>query len=289
MSRKTIAPFCALALSLAAAAPAVGLDGTAAAPPGPRVLEIPVRGVQREALVYGPSRGGAGRGPMVFAFHGHGGSAASMAAALPVYRYWPEAVVIYPQGLATPSRLDPAGVRSGWQSGVGVLGDRDLAFFDALVESLAAGGLGDPGGARIVGHSNGGVFAFVLWAERPGIVASVAVSAAAAPELLGRLEPKPYFAVAGKTDEVAPFAAQERMFRDILSIDGCETRGTLRDDGSRFFASASGTPAAAFAHSGGHGLPPEALPALVAFLKGYPAPPTPGLQPDQGALPELAP
>ena len=40
---------------------------------------------------------------------------------------WPEAIVVYMQGLNTPGKLtDPEGKKSGWQSGPGDQKDRDL-------------------------------------------------------------------------------------------------------------------------------------------------------------------
>src|SRR5579871_5580894 len=71
----------------------------------------------REALVYNPP--GTNK-PVVFVWHGHGGTANFMSRRFPMHKLWPEAVVVYPQGLPTPAPLvDPDGKRNGWQKYIG--------------------------------------------------------------------------------------------------------------------------------------------------------------------------
>src|SRR5688500_1798573 len=91
---------------------------------------------ERRALVHLPADA-ATPAPLVFAFHGHGGTSERAATMFRVHELWPEAVVVYPQGVPTPGRLsDPEGKRNGWQKAAGDHGDRDLAFFDAMFRSL---------------------------------------------------------------------------------------------------------------------------------------------------------
>ena len=49
---------------------------------------------------------------------------------------WPQAIVVYPQGLNTSTPLDPAGTKTGWQGKAGEFGDRDLELFDAIVATM---------------------------------------------------------------------------------------------------------------------------------------------------------
>ena len=50
-----------------------------------------VDGVKREALVYlPPSAGQAGPLPVVFAFHGHGGSMRQASRSFPIHEVWPD-------------------------------------------------------------------------------------------------------------------------------------------------------------------------------------------------------
>ena len=92
-----------------------------------------IEGVKREALVAAPAKKTAGKVPLVFDFHGHGGTAKHAARTHHFHETWPEAVVVYMQGLNTPGKLtDPDGKKSGWQSGPGDHKDRDLKFFESL-------------------------------------------------------------------------------------------------------------------------------------------------------------
>ena len=72
--------------------------------------------------------------PVVFGFHGHGGNSRNAARSFDLHRNWPSALVIYPQGLATKTPNDPNGNRNGWQYVKGTDQDRDLKFFDSLVD-----------------------------------------------------------------------------------------------------------------------------------------------------------
>src|SRR5213083_1340976 len=94
--------------------------------------EWKVDGVVREALVHVPASAATEPAPVVFAFHGHGGTMSNAARMFSFHTRWPEAIVVYMQGLNTPGRLtDPDGKAPGWQRSVGDQSDRDLNFFDA--------------------------------------------------------------------------------------------------------------------------------------------------------------
>src|SRR5215471_12351862 len=105
--------------------------------PSPARREWTVDGVAREALVYVPSSAKLQPTPFIFVFHGHGGNMNGAARNFHYHQLWPEAIVVYMQGLNTPGRLtDSAGRLPGWQAGLGQEGDRDLKFFDAVLASL---------------------------------------------------------------------------------------------------------------------------------------------------------
>src|SRR5687768_13981889 len=91
--------------------------------------EWDIDGVTREALVYIPPGAKANNSPLVFAFHGHGGSMQGAARMFHIHELWPEAIAVYMQGLNTPGQLtDPEGKRPGWQRRPGDQADRDLKF-----------------------------------------------------------------------------------------------------------------------------------------------------------------
>jgi polyhydroxybutyrate depolymerase len=76
----------------------------------PTRLEWNIEGVTREALVYVPPAAKTTPSPVVFAFHGHGGTMKGAATTFAYHRHWPEAIAVYMQGLNTPGALtDPEG------------------------------------------------------------------------------------------------------------------------------------------------------------------------------------
>lgn len=124
-------------------------------------------------------RPGSVGAPLVFGFHGHGGKASSAARKFELHRLWPEAVVVYMQGIPTPGKLtDPKGKKDGWQHARGEQGDRDLAFFDAVVKQFRDEYKIDESRIYSTGHSNGGGFTYLLWATHPDLFAAIAPSAA---------------------------------------------------------------------------------------------------------------
>ena len=87
----------------------------------------------------------------------------NIARTMHIQTIWPEAIVVYPQGLPTPTRIDPAGKRPGWQIAVGAQGDRDLKFVDAMLAAINKRYRVDKHRIYATGFSNGGVFMYVLW------------------------------------------------------------------------------------------------------------------------------
>lgn len=222
-----------------------------------------VDGVTREALIHVPAKIPAAGAPLVFAFHGHGGSMAQAARSFPIHEKWPGAIVVYPQGLPTVGQLtDPKGERSGWQGRAGAEGDRDLKFFDVMLADLKQRSGVD--GRRIysTGHSNGGGFTYLLWAERGDGFAAMAPSSA----LLGRgfrgLTPKPMLHVGSPQDELVKFAWQERMIDHVLKLNGC---GPFKPDvmGATTYPSKSGNDVVVYLHDGGHKYPSDTAPELI--------------------------
>jgi polyhydroxybutyrate depolymerase len=76
----------------------------------PMRQEWKVDGVDREALVAAPATAKEKPSPLVFVFHGHGGAMRNAARQFHIHDLWPQAIVVYPQGLNTPGQLtDPEG------------------------------------------------------------------------------------------------------------------------------------------------------------------------------------
>ncbi len=242
----------------------------AADTPVPR--EWTVNGVTREALVYVPPHATTQPTPLLFSFHGHGGTMRNSARTWSYHTLWPDAVVVYPQGLPTVGLLtDTAGRKAGWQSGPGREGDRDLAFVDAMLASLRKEYRIDDHRIYATGFSNGGLFTYVLWAARGDQFAAFAPAGAVTRDPIADWKPKPVFVVAGRNDPLVRFNWQQRMLTELRQLNHGGPAQPA-DHGCVRYASDIGAPIVTYFHSGRHELPPAALPLIVAFLQQHAKP-----------------
>jgi polyhydroxybutyrate depolymerase len=222
-----------------------------------------VDGVKREAHVFAPSKKTDGKVPLVFDFHGHGGTAKHAARTHHIHTNWPEAVVVYMQGSNTPGKLtDPDGKKSGWQSGPGDQKDRDLKFFDAVLASMKKDFPIDEQRIYATGHSNGGAFTYLLWTKRGDTFAAFAPVAAAAGLYFKEAKPKPLFHAASEKDPLVTFAMQQRTLDHAKKLNGCGDKGEEWDKGCLRYSSKGGMPIVIYLHDEGHRYP-EATPGLV--------------------------
>lgn len=230
-----------------------------------------VDGVVREALVHVPPQARTNVVPVVFAFHGHGGSMQNAASSFGLHTRWADAMVVYPQGLNTPGRLtDPEGRKPGWQKGVGDQGDRDLKFFDAMLAGLQQGYKVDAKRLFATGHSNGGAFSYLLWAARGEKFAAFAPSAAVAVFDFSKAPPKPVLHVAGENDSLVKFAWQQRMMSALRKHNQCgEGRPWDAENGCTLYPSTAGAPVVTFIHPGTHQYPPAAPALIVRFFQQH--------------------
>ena len=232
--------------------------------------EWKVDGVVREALVYAPMSAKTKASPVVFGFHGHGGNMNNLVRQYHFQTLWPEAIVVYPQGLLTPGKLtDPEGKKPGWQSGPGDQGDRDLKFFDAMLASLKQDYKVDEKRVFSTGHSNGGGFTYLLWSQRGDQFAAFAPSAAVASYYASKApKPKPVLHIAGEGDPLVKFAWQKVMMQRVREINQCsEGLPWELDKNCTFYASKVGAPVVTAIHPGTHNYPREAPDVIVKFFK----------------------
>jgi polyhydroxybutyrate depolymerase len=230
--------------------------------------EWTVGGTKREAFVHAPPAATTTATPVVFVFHGHGGTARYCAEHWALHDKWPEALVVYAQGLKTPTRRDPNGEGTGWQTALGEQGDRDLLFIDAVLASLEKDYKVDTKRVFATGHSNGGGFCYLLWAERGDRFTAFAPVAAAARSFKG-MKPHPALQVAGKNDQVLPFASQEQTMKELRRIDECEPTGKPWEKGI-LYPSRSGAPFVAYVHDGGHEQLDSVNELVVKFFRELP-------------------
>ena len=226
-----------------------------------------VEGQERTALLHIPPEARKTQTPIVFAFHGHGGSAFQASRSFRMHTLWPEAIVVYMEGLPTPGLLtDPQGNRRGWQNRDGLQGDRDLKFFDAVLATLKKDYLIDERRIYAMGHSNGGGFTFLLWRTRPEVFAAFAPSGAFTAQARS-LKPKPAMHIAGKNDDLVKFEYQERTIEAIRKVNGCTEKGEPWGQDCTLYPSKAGTPLVTLFYDGTHKYPTEAPPLIVKFFK----------------------
>ena len=234
-----------------------------------------VDGVPRTALVFAPQPTAVGGpSPLIFAFHGHGGTSQTAALGMHFQTLWPEAIVVYPQGLKTPSKIDPNGNSPGWQVVLGQpnLGDRDLKFFDAMLAGLKEKFSVDEKRIYTTGFSNGAIFSYLLWAERGKTLAAVGICAGRLwpPEHLTL--PRPVSIIAGKADPILPFILQEQSIEAALQVDQATGPGQECAPLCKFYPSTMQAPVVTWIHPEGHVYPPWAPPAFVEFFKKHKLP-----------------
>lgn len=227
-----------------------------------------VDGVKREAIIYAPAKKSEGKTPLVFDFHGHGGTARHAARAHHLHEAWPEAIVVYMQGLNTPGRLtDPDGKKTGWQSGPGAQNDRDLHFFDAVLASMKKDYPVDVNRIYATGHSNGGAFTYLLWAKRGDTFAAFAPVAASAGIYFVDAKPKPVFHAASEKDPLVTFAMQSRTLDRVKKLNGCQDQGETWAKGCLQYPSKNDCPVVIYLHEEGHKYPEPTPKLIVKFFQ----------------------
>ncbi len=229
--------------------------------------EWTVDGIKREALLHLPAANAPKPWPVVFVFHGHGGGMREASWNQRVHEVWPEALVVFMQGLPAAGRLtDAVGEEPGWQAGPGVDGDRDLKFFDTALAGLRADFPVDARRVYATGHSNGGAFTYLLWAQRRAVFAAFGPSAAVAGRDFGRLEPAPVIHIAGENDQLVRFPWQKLMIKVLCRTNECGP-GHATGEGLMRYDSPVGAPVEVYVHAGGHRYPTKATALIVAFFK----------------------
>jgi polyhydroxybutyrate depolymerase len=237
--------------------------------------KIAVGTLERTALVFPPSEKYDDKAkkspPLVLCFHGHGGSATSAARSFGMHLAWPEACVVYPQGIPTPGRLtDPEGKQNGWQFEAGSHEDRDLRFFDALLDLCTKKWNINPEQVFVMGHSNGGAFSYLLWSTRFEKITAVAPSAAVGHRLIPTLRPKPCFHAMATNDKLVLSTWQEWMVRKVQRVNQCQKPSTRWSQRAELFAPIdpmNGARVVIYRHDQGHRYPKEVTQEMVRFFQ----------------------
>jgi polyhydroxybutyrate depolymerase len=222
---------------------------------------------KRTALVAMPKVFPASGAPLVLVFHGHGGTAPNMTRAMPIHSEWPEAIVIYPQGLPSPGSIgDREGRNAGWQSSPGSLNDRDVKFVDSLLVWAKATYRVDTNRVFATGHSNGGWFTYVLWTMRPNQFAAFAPAAAVFGRMAQEARPKSAMIIAGANDRLVAFGLQRRTIDAVLRLNQADTAGLPWAGAAKLHKSRLAE-TVVYVYPGAHPLPADAAMLVAKFFK----------------------
>ncbi len=210
-----------------------------------------INGVERAALVHLPEK--TQGAPVIFAFHGHGGNSRNSARKMHLEALWPEAIVVYPQGLATKTQRDPMGSKPGWMmAGGGFIKNRDLEFFDALLATAKTEWKSDDRRVFATGHSNGAGFVYYLWGQRPETFAALAPVAGGGARQLSSAKPCPLLAIGAKNDPIVNWETTQQPAIDAAKKLNGET-----------------CPVEVVMHNQGHSYPNSAPEKTIAFFKKF--------------------
>lgn len=251
--------------------------------PQVKILTCTVDGVKRRALVYAPALAIKGHSlPVVFAFHGHGGSMQGASQSMHLQTLWPAAIVVYAQGLPGTSGNDEEGEKPGWQQEAGQNGDRDLNFFDAMLTTMQQEYAVDNTRIYVTGFSNGGAFSFLLWAERGNTLAAIGAVAGRTRDSVHLTQPRAFLAIAGENDKKMidgepRIALQKKSIKKAQKVDSAPDpsqncvppSGAAPGTRCNLYPSATQTPVKTFIHPGGHVYPAWATAEIVKFFKAH--------------------
>ena len=231
-----------------------------------KIMTWMVGGDRRQAIVYAPSAGSAdNRAPLVLSFHGHGDNMQNFQETN-LHRVWPEALVVYFQGL--PSRDG----QFGWQTERGQDDDRDLKLVDTALASLRSTFRVDEARIYATGFSNGANFTYLLWAERPSVFAAFAPVAGRLRASVKPAQSKPVFHVAGTQDTQIPFADQQKAIDIAKHVDGATDKGASCGSGCVIYRSGAAD-LMTWIHPGGHEYPPTTSDRIAKFFRDHPGKP----------------
>jgi polyhydroxybutyrate depolymerase len=246
----------------AIAASATLLIHSALAADNAEVMTWKVDGQTRRAIVYPPTAISGGKAPLVLSFHGRGDNIQNFQFTN-MHLAWPEAIVVYFQGLPTRGGL------FGWQTEKGQDDDRDLELVDVALASLRDHFKVDEARIYSTGFSNGAGFTYLLWAERPTVFAAFAPVAGRLRPSVQPKEPRAVFHVAGIADETVPFASQQEAIDVAKRVDGATGEGIACGKGCTTYRSPGGPPVMTWFHPGGHVYPSDTSARIAKFFRDH--------------------
>jgi polyhydroxybutyrate depolymerase len=184
---------------------------------------------------------------------------------------WPDAIVVYPDGLVGhKGKMDPAGTRPGWQTAAGEDGDRDLAFYDTMLATLRSKLPVDTERVYLMGHSNGSAFVSLLLNQRGDAIAATAnLSSQPSARLLQTDPARSMFMAMGMDDTLVPYAIQQRSIPLAEQKLGADPSRATVDGSLRSEPGRGGLELETYVYPGGHAMPPQAPQLIVEFFRRH--------------------
>ncbi len=206
---------------------------------------------------------------MVFAFHGYGDNRIDFSRFVDLHKSWPEAIIVYPEGLKLPDAEGKLRSR-GWQTRIGSLNDRDLDYVDFLLEELGRRYSIDRRRIYATGFSNGAWFVFLLMGQRQNIFSAFApVGSAVTGAVLDKMtDPQPVIYVIGKDEGPGILKAAQLTVEAISRANRSSSEQYAWAENYILFEPEEGGAAFVFnLHRGGHIWPYGASDLIVRFFQ----------------------
>lgn len=228
-----------------------------------------IDGLERKALFFEPTQK-SNQTPVVFVFHGHYGTAKHASRNLAIHEYFPEALVIYMQGIpgVKNAKVDKEGKYNGWQMNPGDLNDRDIKFFDEVLNFIK--NKKKLKSIYAIGHSNGSRFVNVLWKMRGESFSAFVTVAGPGGLWMKDALPKPVWISYGKEDEIVPYRMQKLASKMYLNLFKANENPTKTEGEISIYKNDTQQEIIIEDRNGGHEFPKNSIPKMIEFLKRNP-------------------
>ncbi len=226
-----------------------------------------IEGVKRTAVIY-EGNAKSEKSPVVFVFHGHGGNVRNAQRRLNFHSAWKEALVVYMQGIpGVVGITDAAGTKNGWQMNPNDLENRDVKFFDEVLQQLKKDYKVDDNRVYAVGHSNGSRFVYVLWAMRADKFAAFCGVAGPGGRLIKDAPPKSIWMSMGENDPIVPAQMQKLAIPLVQKVLGIDAANGVTNGEITTYKGQGDTELILEIRNAGHEFPQESIPKMVEFFK----------------------
>lgn len=186
---------------------------------------IVVHGTHREYVIDLPQSYEPGQSyGLVLCFHGLGGTALSTRAFTMFHHFGDSLrfITVYPQGLLIDSPLAPGTQELGWE--FSLTDNRDVAFVDALLDSLIDEYSVDESKVFVTGVSNGGFFSDILGCRLGDRLSAIAPEIGGYPLLTGcsLSKPLPMLRLGTPDDEIVGIENLRAATAFWVEHNGCD-------------------------------------------------------------------